>query len=96
MTPTARDKPAPITDLAEARKLAEQVVSDVAMYNRDKIRNALKRDRLFEDLEKELAEARKLYLSRVGEAFESRHNLLNRAIVDVIIKPFAHEETSIW
>lgn len=85
-----------ITDVDQARRLADQLMADVAMYNRDKIRKALRTDTLFEELAKELAEARTMYLSRVDAELETRHNLLNRAIVDIIIKPFAHEETTIW
>jgi hypothetical protein len=85
-----------ITDIAEARKFAERVVGDIALYNREKIRRALKNDRLFEDLSAELTEARGMYLSRVDAEVELKHNLFNRAVVDIIIKPFAHEETTIW
>lgn len=85
-----------VKDLDEARKLAERVVGDIALYNREKIRRALKNDRLFEDLSAELAEARNMYLSKVDTELELKHNLFNRAVVDIIIKPFAHEETTIW
>lgn len=83
-------------DLDQARRLAARVVGDVAFYNREKIRQALKADRLFEDLAVELAEARAMYSAKVPPELEQRHNLFNRAVVDIIIKPFADEETTIW
>lgn len=83
-------------ELAQARQLAARLVADVAFYNREKIRQALKQDRLFEALSRELDEARALYSAKVAPELEQRHNLFNRAVVDIIIKPFADEETTIW
>lgn len=85
-----------ITDADEAKRLAERFVADVALYNRERIRRALKHDRLFEDLAQEIQEAREMYLARVDPELERAHNLFNRAIVDIIVKPYEHEETTIW
>jgi hypothetical protein len=85
-----------ITDLQEARKLAERLVSDIAFYNREKVKQALKQDTLFDVLGSEIEEARTNYISRVDIELETQHNLFNRAIVDIMIKPFDHEETTIW
>lgn len=85
-----------ITDVEQARQLAQRVVGDVAFYNREKIRKALKADKLFEAISAELIEARAIYADKVEPELEQRHNLFNRAVVDVIIKPFADEETTIW
>ena len=85
-----------ITDPEEARKLAERLVSDIAFYNREKIRRALKQDNLFELMGSEIDEARTNYIVRVDAELEEEHNLFNRAIVDIMIKPFDHEETTIW
>lgn len=85
-----------ITETEEAKKFAERVVGDVAFYNREKIRQALKKDQLFEVLSAELAEARAMYTDKVEPELEQRFNFFNRAVVDIIIKPFADEETTIW
>ncbi len=85
-----------ITDIDEARRVADQVVGDVAFYNREKIRLALREDRLFTTLAAELAEAHAIYADRVDPEIEALHNFFNRAIVDMIIKPFENEETTIW
>jgi hypothetical protein len=85
-----------ITDCEEARKLAVSIIGDVAFYNREKIRLALKNDTLFEMLKPELDEARDMYSGRVDEELEQKYNLFNRAVVDIIIKSFANEETTIW
>ncbi len=85
-----------ITEVDEARKLALSIVGDVAFYNREKIRLALKNDTLFEMLEAELNEARGMYSGRVDEELEQAHNLFNRAVVDIIVKSGGNEETTIW
>jgi hypothetical protein len=85
-----------ITQIEEARKLAASVVGDVAFYSREKIRQGLKADSLFEAIADELAEARAIYAEKVEPELEQQHNLFNRAVVDIIIKPFADEETTIW
>ena len=85
-----------LTDLASAKRMAEQVVGDVAFYNRERIRVSLRDDRFFEEMAAELEEARRLYLDRVDPELEFRHNLFNRAVVDLIIKPSESEETTIW
>lgn len=86
----------PLTDTQEAQRLAEQVVGDLAFYNRERIRRSLRDDRFFEEMASELDEAKRLYLDRVDPELENRHNLFNRAVVDLIIKPSESEETTIW
>ncbi len=83
-------------DPVEARRIAETLVGDIALYNREKIRQALRRDALFEELASEIEEARRMYMGRVDEELEQRLNLFNRAVVDIIINPFGSEETTIW
>lgn len=78
-----------------AWQLARAIASDIELYNKQKIENALKADNFFEELKEEITEGRDLYRSRVTpEIF--RRNLYDRAIVDRVIKRMAHVDTPIW
>ncbi|MCA9547580.1 MAG: hypothetical protein KC613_24425, partial [Myxococcales bacterium] len=70
--------------------------SDILLYNKDKIAEGLKADRLFEVLESELSEGYELFESRVSADIRAQYNFVDRAIVDVLIKASAHLPTSIW
>lgn len=79
-----------------ALRLARTIASDILLYNKDKIAEGLKNDRLFEVLAEDIAEGRKLYESRVAAALREQHDFLERALVDVLIKSSARVPTNIW
>ncbi|MCB9522329.1 MAG: hypothetical protein H6702_02990 [Myxococcales bacterium] len=79
-----------------ALRLARTIASDILLYNKDKIAEGLKADRLFEVLESELSEGYELFESRVSADIRAQYNFVDRAIVDVLIKASAHLPTSIW
>jgi len=79
-----------------AMRLARTIASDILLYNKDKIAEGIKRDRLFEVLESEIAEGKQHFKSRVSPEVHDLHNYLERALVDVLIKSSAHVPTQIW
>ena len=86
-----------LSDEAEkARRLARAIVSDVALYNQPKIQEGIVKDNLFEVLEEELEEGRKLYLTRVSPAITEEYNFYDLAIVDVLVKQSGKVESEIW
>lgn len=85
-----------ITERDAARRLARTIMSDIALYNQDLIRKAIKGDSLFEDLRDQLEEGRKLYDSRVDPEMSGRWIPYNRAIVDVLVKKFGDTDSDIW
>ncbi|MBI5286552.1 MAG: hypothetical protein HY878_03045 [Deltaproteobacteria bacterium] len=85
-----------ITTPEAAMRLARAIVSDIAIYNKDKIREGIKGDNLFELLKEELKEGLELYQSRVDAELTSKTNFYNRAIVDVLIKRCGDIESEIW
>ncbi len=78
----------------QARRLARAILSDVAIYNREKVEAGIKNDNLFEVLTAELEEGRQHYNSRVAPQISG--NLFDLAIVDVLIKRAGKIESSIW
>ena len=79
-----------------AFRLARAIISDVALYNQDKVREGIKNDNIFETLVAELQEGREHYYGRVSPDLPDRDRLFDRAIVDVMIKQAGKIESSIW
>jgi hypothetical protein len=79
----------------QARRLARAIVSDVALYNREKVEQGIKDDNIFEVLEEQLNEGREHFLSRVTKEI-AESNIYDIAVVDVLIKRAGKIESSIW
>ena len=85
-----------INNEKDAVRLARTIMSDIALYNQDKIRHSIKNDSLFLDMADQLEEGRKLYNDRVDPALPGRWIPYNRAIVDVLVKQFGDTDSDIW
>ena len=79
-----------------AYRLARTIVSDIALYNKDKIQNGIKNDNIFELLERELEEGLKLYKSRINDEVDKKNLFYNKAIVDILIKRHGDIKSDIW
>lgn len=79
-----------------ASRLARTIISDIAIYNREKVLSGIKNDNVFDLLEKELNEGLDLYKSRVAADVDRTNNFYNRAIVDILIKRNGDIESDIW
>ncbi len=79
----------------QARRLARAIISDVAIYNRDKVEEGIKNDNIFELLTEQLEEGRQHFISRVAPGLAGS-NIFDLAVVDVLIKRSGKIESSIW
>lgn len=79
-----------------AFRLARAIVSDIALYNQDKVKDGIKNDNIFEVLDEELKEGREHFYTRVAASISERDHLFDRAIVDVLIKQAGKIESPIW
>ncbi len=79
-----------------AFRLARAIVSDIALYNQEKVKEGIKNDSIFEVLTEELQEGRDHFYGRVSPELDDRDHLYDRAIVDVMIKQAGKIESSIW
>lgn len=79
-----------------AFRLARAIVSDIALYNQEKVKEGIKNDNIFELLEEELQEGREHFHTRVAPGLPDRDHLFDRAIVDVMIKQAGKIESPIW
>lgn len=79
-----------------AFRLARAIVSDIALYNQDKVSEGIKSDNIFDLMDEELEEGRVHFYSRVSPDMHNREHLFERAIVDVMIKQAGKIESKIW
>jgi hypothetical protein len=78
-----------------ARRLARAIISDVAIYNREKVEEGIRNDTIFEILDNELEEGRQHFISRITPELAAM-NIFELAIVDVLIKRAGRIESPIW
>ncbi len=79
----------------QAKRLARAIISDVALYNQEKVKTGIKNDTIFDLLHEELEEGRQHFISRVGPQLAAS-NIYDIAIVDVLIKRAGKIESTIW
>jgi hypothetical protein len=79
----------------QARRLARAILSDVALYNKEKLEEGIKNDTVFDTLKAELEEGRQHFVSRVAPRLASS-NIYDIAVVDVLIKRAGKIESTIW
>jgi hypothetical protein len=80
----------------EAKRLARTIISDIVMYNQQKVKEGIEKDSLFDVLTDELAEGKKYYESMVEEGIRRSTNFFNEALVDVLLKQNAKIKSEIW
>jgi hypothetical protein len=85
-----------ITDPQRAERLARAVLSDVMLYNVERVRAGIEADDLFDRLRPELDEARAFFERRVDPELAAKSNAFDRAIVDVVIFRSARVRSQIW
>jgi hypothetical protein len=85
-----------IADPLRAARLARAILSDVMLYNADKVRAGLEADDLFERLRGELEEARAFFEERVEADVAAKSNAFGRALVDVLVFRSRAVRSKIW
>jgi hypothetical protein len=78
-----------------AKRLARAIISDVSLYNKEKVESGIKNDNIFEVLQEELEEGRQHFFSRVAPEINPE-GIFDIALVDVLIKRAGKIESSIW
>lgn len=84
-----------ITNREQAARLARAIISDVAIYNQEKVEKGIKNDNIFDILTDEIEEGRQHYYSRVAPELDPE-KLYDLTLVDVLIKRAGKIESRIW
>jgi hypothetical protein len=85
-----------ISDPERAQRLARAILSDVMLYNPEKVKAGIEADDLFERLRPELIEARAYFTDRVEGETAAKTNAFDRALVDVLVYRSGHLRSGIW
>ncbi len=85
-----------ITDPQRAERLARAVLSDVMLYNVQRVRAGIEADDLFDRLRPELDEARAFFERRVDPEVAAKSNAFDRALVDVLVFRSSRVRGRIW
>jgi len=85
-----------ITNPQRAQRLARAVVSDVMLYNTERVRTGIEKDDLFDRLRPELDEARAFFERRVDPEVAAKSNAFDRALVDVLVFRSSRIRSRIW
>ncbi|MDP3937363.1 MAG: hypothetical protein Q8R92_04410 [Deltaproteobacteria bacterium] len=80
----------------EATRLARAILSDIRVYNEQKIRKGIEDDTVLDLLAEEIEEGRRHYRSRISLSLAGRTNYYNLAIVDVLIYQSRNVRSKIW
>jgi CheY-like chemotaxis protein len=75
-----------ISDSERARRLARIIVSDIALYNQEKVDEGIRRGNWAEQLADEIQEARKLFRERFPDERIQKARILEAAFVDLLEK----------
>jgi DNA-binding response OmpR family regulator len=67
-----------------ARRLARSIVSDIALYNQERVEEGIRTGRFYELLEGEIAEGRRLFAERVGSTVNAQEDFLQTAFSALI------------
>jgi len=70
----------------KARRLARIIVSDIALYNQDRVEEGVRSGEFFEIFSEEIAEGRRLFDQRIAPEIAKKEDYLQKAFIDFIEK----------
>ncbi len=79
-----------------AKRLARLIVSDIIIYNQDKIVEGIKQDTLFDLLKEDIEVGRAYYEKNIDPAVAEQSDYFNHALVDILIKGRGNIPSKIW
>jgi hypothetical protein len=85
-----------ITDVERAKRLCRTIISDIVLYNNDKVEEGIKNDNIFDVLEEEIELGKKLFLEKV-DTDVIKPKIFDRTLIDILIAKYGSKiESSIW
>jgi hypothetical protein len=79
-----------------AKRLARLIVSDIIIYNQDKIVEGIKEDTVFDLLKEDIEIGRAYYEKNIDPAIAERTAYFNHALVNILIKGRGNIPSKIW
>jgi hypothetical protein len=69
-----------------AERLARLIVEEIILYNKEKIREGIVNDTLFDLLAKDIVAGRRYYEDNVSADISSQSNYFDQSLVDILVK----------
>jgi hypothetical protein len=80
-----------------AERLARLIIEEIVLYNKERIREGITNDNLFDLLAKDISAGRRYYEDNISPDLSPNSNYFDQAIVDVLVKgQGAHISSKIW
>ena len=87
----------PITTAEQANRFARAIVSDICLYNEEKIVRGFQQDTLFEEIQEEIQKGLELYQERVTKELLASNRFFENALIDLIFQEKGEQVPSqIW
>lgn len=83
-------------DVEKARRLARTIISDIAIYNPEKVEKGIVEDSLFQILDSEFKEGYTFYRESVDDSILLKHSFFDNAILDIILQGYSYINSDIW
>jgi uncharacterized hydantoinase/oxoprolinase family protein len=85
-----------ITDIERAKRLARTIAADIFLYNEQKVKEGIENDNLFELLEEEINEGKKLFIEKV-DTNVIKEKIFYSTINDILIAKYCKDiKSDIW
>jgi hypothetical protein len=79
-----------------AKRLARLIVSDIIIYNQDRIEEGIKEDTLFDLLKEDIEIGRAYYEKNIDPTVAGQSNYFDHALVDILVKERGNIPSKIW
>ncbi|MFH0872202.1 MAG: hypothetical protein V1878_06900 [bacterium] len=80
-----------------AERLARLIIEEIVLYNKERIREGITNDNLFDLLAKDISAGRRYYEDNISPDLSPNSNYFDQAIVDVLVLgQGAHISSKIW
>jgi len=80
-----------------AERLARLIVEEIILYNREKVKQGIESDTLFEVLARDIQAGRRYYEANVSSDLPPQSNYFDQALVDILVRgQGSHIPSKIW
>ena len=85
-----------ISDIERAKRLARTIVTDIVLYNKDKVKDGIVNDNIFDSMAEEIEMGRKLFSEKVDTNI-IKPKVFDMVLNDILVAKYGSEiESDIW
>lgn len=85
-----------ISDLDRAKRLARTIVTDIVLYNKDKVKEGILNDDIFDSMAEEIEMGRKLFEEKVDTCV-IKPKVFDMILSDILVAKYGSEiDSDIW